>query len=91
MIPEIFPDLNRLTEEEIASCSSVVAIMSISLRGKPINFAFFSIVCISPTKIGVMSFNRCASRAVLRTVELVARTKINFFGLSFDAFLIRDS
>ena len=91
MKPEILPDLNRLTEEEIASSSFTVATISIFLRDQPINFASFSIVSRSPTKIGLMSFSRCASRAVLRTVGLVARTKINFFGLSLDAFLIRAS
>ena len=89
--PEILPDLKRFTAEEMASSSSLVAIMSISLRDQPIEFAAFSIASRSPTKIGLTSLNLWAFRAVSRTVELVARTKINSFGLSLDAFLIRAS
>ena len=64
--PEILPDLKRFTEEEMASSSSLVAIMSISLRDQPIEFAAFSIASRSPTKIGLTSFNY---RLVERSLE----------------------
>ena len=71
----------------LISCSDNVDIF----EDQPIDFAAFSIASRSPTKTGLTSLNLWARRAVSRTVELVARTKINSFGLSLDAFLIRVS